>query len=235
MTEPTEIPLIDNAEFILFGLEFALADFKKYQTFIENFLEIEKNQLDESYKKNLSELNQKDSKKINEIAEKYYYKSGEIATLFPHNFRASFLIQIITFIEHELKLICEHYEFEKQTKYSINDLKGNNEIEKAKQYLEKTCNVNFDNLNSEWQFILKIKRIRNKLVHFQGFVKKTEKDWKIFNDFNNKPKYFDFTPKGELVEEPKLIIKNRLLIDDLLLITEKFFKKLLEKELKYNC
>ncbi|WP_370425264.1 hypothetical protein [Tenacibaculum dicentrarchi] len=212
-----------------------MVDFKKYQTTIENFLDKEKKSLDESYNKSLAELDQDDYKKYNQIAKDYYYRSGDIATLFPHNFRASFLVQIITFIEHELKLICEHYEFEKQTKYSINDLKGTNDIEKAKQFLEKSCNVNFRNLDKEWQFILKIKRIRNKLIHSQGFVKKTEKDWKVFNDFNNKLKYFDFSPKGELVEEPKLIIKNRLLIDDLLKVTEDFFNKLLGKELKYNC
>ncbi len=235
MTKPTEIPIIDYAEFLLFGIEFSLVDFKKYQTKIESFLDKEKKSLDESYNKSLAELDQDDYKRYNQIAQDYYYRSGDIATLFPHNFRASFLIQIITFIEHELKLICEHYEFEKQTKYSINDLKGTNDIEKAKQFLEKSCNVNFRNLDKEWQFILKIKRIRNKLVHSQGFVKKTEKDWKVFNDFNNKLKYFDFSPKGELVEEPKLIIKNRLLIDDLLKVTEDFFNKLLGKELKYNC
>ena len=235
MTKPTEIPMIDYSEFLLLGIEFSLGDFKKYQITIEDFLAKEQKTLEESYSKNLEELDQDDHKKYNQIAQDYYYRSGDIATLFPHNFRASFLIQIITFIEHELKLICEHYEFEKQTKYSINDLKGVNEIGKAKQFLEKSCNVNFQNLDKEWQFILKVKRIRNKLVHSQGFVKKSEKDWKVFNDFNNKLKYFDFSPKGELVEEPKLIIKNRLLIDDLLKITNTFFNKLLGKELKYNC
>jgi len=231
----TQSTILNYSEFHLFGIELAFVEFKNYQNTIENFLELEKQSLEKSYRDKISELNENDNKSWNRIAENYSEKYSDISRIFPHNFRASFLIQIISFIEHELKEICEQYEFSNKTKYSINDLKGNNDIEKAKQYLTKSCNVNFDKLNPEWQFILMVKRIRNKLVHHQGFVKKTERDWKLFNDFNGKKEFYEFSPKGEFVESPKLVIRNRLLNDELLKNTERFFKKLLELELKYSC
>ncbi|MFS4418767.1 hypothetical protein [Maribacter sp. 2307ULW6-5] len=230
----TESTILDNSKFYLFGIELALVEFKNYQNTIERFLEAEKKTLEESYQDRISKLSKDEYDSWNRIAENYSDRYSDIARIFPHNFRASFLIQIISFIEHELKEICEQYEFSKETRYSINDLKGNNDIEKSRQYLTKSCNVNFDNLNPEWQFILMVKRIRNKLVHHQGFVKKVEKDWGLFNDFNRKKEFFDFSTKGELVESPKLIIRNRSLNDELLNKTERFFKKLLEKELKYS-
>jgi hypothetical protein len=231
----TQSIILNFSEFQLFGIDLALVEFKNYQNTIEKFLESEKQNLEKSYQNKITELSENDTNSWNRIAENYSEKYSDIARIFPHNFRASFLIQIVSFIEHELKDICEQYEFLKKTKYSINDLKGNNDIEKAKQYLAKSCNVNFANLNPEWQFIIMVKRIRNKIVHHQGFVKKIERDWKLFYDFNREKEFFRFSPKGEFVESPKLVISNRLLNDKLLKCTEQFFKKLLESELKFSC
>lgn len=223
----------DYCKFHLFSVEIAFIDFRNYQKYFEQFLSKEKQILQLSYREQISKIDADDSESYSQILENYSNKYSEIANLFPHNFRASFLIQIVAFIEHELKDICENYEFEKKTKYSIHDLKGNSDIEKAKEYLTKSCNVDFNNLNPEWQFILMAKKIRNKLIHHQGFVKKVESDWIVFNRFNKDNEYFDFSPKGETVEMSKLIIKTRFLTDKLLNMTESFFKKLLENELKY--
>lgn len=227
--------ILNYSESQLFGIELVFLDFKNYQNTIEKFLELEKQNLEKSYQKKISELNENNTDSWNRMVENFSERYNEIARIFPHNFRASFLIQIISFIEHELKEICEQYEFSNKTKYSVNDLNGNNDIEKAKKYLTKSCNVNFEKLNPEWQFILMVKRIRNKLVHHQGFVKKVEKDWELFNEFNRKKEFLEFVPKGEFVESPRIIIRSRLLIDELLKNTKRFFKKLLESELKYNC
>jgi len=221
---------VEDADILLHFIKFSISNLRKYQDAIESFLQKEKDILDKSYNKGLLEIKQNDKKSYNKLAFEYYKKSGDIVKTFPNNFRSSFLIQIISFVEHELKTICSHNEIVKKTKYSIDDLKGNNDIIKAKIFLEKSCNIDFFELGKEWNFIINCKRIRNKFVHYQGLAKKNEKEWKILNDFNNKKQYYYFSPNSDLTEESKLIIQSRRFIDNLLDVIELFFNNLLTQE-----
>jgi hypothetical protein len=226
------ISLKQNSSFHQFVIEITLKELKKYQSFFEDFLEKEKQTLEKSYREKISKLEYDDMEEFGEIAQDYHYKHSDVANTFPHNFRASFLIQIVTFIETTLTEICEHYELANNTNYSIHDIRGNSDIEKAKIFLTKSCGANFDNLNPEWQFILIAKKLRNSLIHYQGHIKKSEKDWLILNSFNGKNDYFKFSPIGENVESPRFILKNKKLTEKLLTVTEIFFNKLL-KEIDY--
>lgn len=225
--------LKQNASYHQFIIQFNLKELQKYQLFFETFLDNEKETLYEAYKEKYSKVKQDgDYEEYSRVAEEHYYKYSDIVNLFPHNFRASFLIQIVTFIETSLTEICEQYEYINKTNYSIHDLRGNSDIEKAKSFLTKSCNANFEKLNPEWQFILIAKKLRNSLIHNQGLIKKTEKDWLILNSFNGKNDYFRFTPVGEHVESPRFVLRNKKLTEKLLSVTEKFFDKLL-KQINY--
>ena len=218
-----------NTSYHQFEIDLTLEEFKKYHMFIEDFLEKEKNELDKAYTIKLSQLEKNDNDGYSKILEEHFNKREHIIDLFPHNFRASFLIQIVTFIESTLFSICLQYEAVNNTKYSIQDLKGNSDMEKAKMYLSKSCGVTFEKLNPEWQFILVLKKLRNSLIHNQGHVKKNEKDWTILNNFNSKNEYYKFGHISEYNEAPRFILKSKKLTEHSLIITEKFFCKLLNQ------
>lgn len=232
--------LLQNLELKLFGIEMVFEGFRNYQTLMESFLEVEKSNLENSY--NEEEI-AKEAKQAGEYEEQLYMHivSGyverfeEISMLYPHNFRASFLIQIFSFIEYELKMICKYHHQLNKTDYSIKDLKGNSDIEKAKTYLVKSCKIDFNNLEPEWSFINQIRMIRNKLIHHQGEV--------IVGDVDRKP-ILSFLKKNDFIEtkEPfeegdidkkkfTILIKNRKLNEALLEKSKSFFKKLLIHEL----
>lgn len=88
-----------NTSYHQFIIELGLKELTKYQDFIELFLENEKQGLEIAYRKKLSQLKYDDQEGYSKITEEHYYKRSDIVHLFPHNFRASFLIQIVTFIE----------------------------------------------------------------------------------------------------------------------------------------
>ena len=129
---------------------------------------------------------------------------------YPNSFRNSFLVQIFSFFEKKLKEIClEHYKIT-ETVFSINDLKGNSDIEKAKKYLTKTCSIKFSELNPEWNFMNDIRKIRNIIVHSQGEINQLHNDWKtIWNFINNNKSLIGFSCFSEYLDK-KLFDKESI-------------------------
>lgn len=235
--------LLDYSRSHLFGIELAFIELKNYQSVIENFLDEEKIKLKPTF--NESDIIQKAQANL-EIRQEYYSylldqcaeRAWELNELYPHNFRASFLTQIISFVEYELKKICDHHHHIKKSNFGISDLKGNSDFEKAQKYLSKVAGVNFLNLEPEWEFINKSRIIRNKIIHQQGVLLKIEKDFKQLDDFVNKQVGLKYKQKketvgSETITEFTLIISSKDFSINLLRSTEIFFKKLLEQELKY--
>ncbi len=168
------------------------------------------------------------------LSDQFFERHWEISELYPHNFRASFLIHIISFIEYELKKICDYYHETSKTDFSISDLKGNSEIEKAKIYLTNVCKVDFSKLNPEWNFINTCKLIRNKLIHQQGILNETDKE---LNKFIQKTTFIKIREPVSQVKmynlSNQIIIHSKDLNNQLLKSTEDFFEKLIVTELKF--
>ncbi|NRR93499.1 hypothetical protein HSX10_18150 [Winogradskyella undariae] len=78
--------------------------------------------------------------------------------------------------EHYFKSFSEIYTEYYNLKIKIDDLSGNNYINKSKQYLEKVINLDLKNLNSIWREITKYQRIRNKIVHNNAKFNPSEKE-----------------------------------------------------------
>ncbi|CAM3053226.1 hypothetical protein [Flavobacterium frigoris] len=76
--------------------------------------------------------------------------------------------------EHYLKSFIEIYTKYYEMKVVIDDLNGNNYINKSKQYLEKVIDINLEKMNSTWREITKYQRIRNKIVHNNGKLNSSE-------------------------------------------------------------
>lgn len=62
--------------------------------------------------------------------------------------------------------------------YSINDLKGNNDLDKIKKYLLKSMNIEITKFEL-WQFINSLRILRNKIVHENSTVQESD------NEINN--------------------------------------------------
>jgi hypothetical protein len=78
--------------------------------------------------------------------------------------------------EHYFKSFSEIYSEYYNLKIKIDDLSGNNYINKSKQYLEKVINLDLKNLNNIWREITKYQKIRNKIVHNNARFNPSEKE-----------------------------------------------------------
>lgn len=140
-----------------------------------------------------------------ELLLKYSKSLFEESTFYPQSFRTSFFIQIFSILEHELKEICLiHYQYNKSI-FSIADLKGNSDIEKAKLYLKKADNIDFDDLGPEWNYLDTMRKIRNRFVHSQGEINQKHPDWnKIYSFVNLHKNLLGFRNSEEYLEKNEL-------------------------------
>ena len=223
---------MENAKYFGFGeYELDFIDLRNYQNFMEKYLA----QAKEEFEISLKETNvSKDS------PEYYLYvldnitdRRTEISLIYPHNFRATFLIHIMSFIESTIRNICVNYEVNKSTETSYSAMKGSSNFIKTKEYLYKEAKINLDT-NKEWNFINTVRKIRNKLVHNQGIVCDSDNDFIEIEMFVEEYDFISFGDK--LFEKSKLnnhchdlfIIKkemNDLLINN----TQIFVDNLLEQ------
>lgn len=170
---------------------------------------------------------------------KYSSDFFEQTTFYPQSFRTSFFIQIFSVLEHELKEICSIHHQKNKTNFSIDDLKGNSEIEKAKLYLKKACKINFGALDPEWSYLEIMRKIRNRYVHSQGEISQKHSDWKTIFTFLKKNKnQLGFRNAAEYLEDDKfnkiydkdyifiLDIQDPVFNDKMILTIKSFLKKL---------
>lgn len=122
----------------------------------------------------------------------------------------------------------------------MKDLKGNNDVDKAKVFLQKTCKVNFLDLEVEWRYINTIRKIRNKIIHHQSSISTVDNEWKELSDFifknNDKigfDEYVNIMTKEEIDEKYgvggylEFHIKNENLNLEFIEIIKRFYRKLL--------
>ena len=159
---------------------------------------------------------------------------------YPQNFRTSFLVQIFSVLEHKLGEICQIHHKRYNTDFSIKDLKGNSDIDKAKLYLTKACKLDFKKLDPEWNFLENLRKIRNIIVHNKGSINAKHRNWKaIYNFIRSNKNILGFDKKIENMtnnkfqsfhndnKNYKIEIKGYSCIELFLKNIESFFEKLL--------
>jgi hypothetical protein len=225
----------------LFGTELIFEEFHNYLNLMEDFLSKNIKDFEEKLDKNKKNI-ERESRKVGEFKNDYqnhfegmlFEQYHNIFILYPHYFRTSFLIHLISFIEFELREICYDFHYRHSTDFSINDLKGNSDFDKAKKFLTRTVNINFNQLNPEWNFINTVRKIRNKLVHHQGIICENDNDFNEIELFVDNYDFisFDtnlFNNSSKNLKCHNLIIKKKDMNKFLLRNAEKFFIKLLER------
>jgi hypothetical protein len=150
--------------------------------------------------------------------------------MFPHYFRATFLILVLAFIEHELGAICDIHQRKHRVEYSAQELKCKSEFDKTRRYLTRAVGIDFNSLEPEWNFISVLRRIRNSLVHNQGKMQKESKNWHVVELFLKDYPVMTVEEIGS--HEVRLVISDSKLNVALLSKAQSFFEKLIHGELR---
>jgi hypothetical protein len=104
------------------------------------------------------------------IYDDFYADNFFVLNIEERTFCFSFIISIYTLIEKYLNQICKAFGISKNIPITCKDLYGDG-VTRAKKYLEKLCDINFDNKDSE--FLNVINAIRNVIAHEYGELDNT--------------------------------------------------------------
>ncbi len=175
-------------------------------------------------------------------------KWQEISVSYPHNFRASFLTQVYSGLESELRKICDHYHRKKKTPKTAEEMNARNDIAKYAKFLRSQAHVDFTKLKDDWNYIDLIRKIRNRIIHHQGKINGGHPDWSSIKKLiSDNPDMIEFKEDlNELDEDGNLYYSSRpkygftfiiislKLNKQFLEVLERFFTQLLVHELKYT-
>lgn len=233
----TESRIINNRIENQFGTG-DFGQFRNYLALIESYLSQEKEKLEDSFDANELEEHSKiagehHSEYLNFLIGEHYKQKSILSFDFPNSFRTAFIIQLFSFLEFELRNICDYHAKLKDSNFSINDLKGNSDIDKARLYLKKGAKINFNNLNPEWEFINNVRVIRNLLVHHQGIIMDDHQHFEKVNNIVSKSNLL--LTKRKNVDNNAiyhLVIPDNKMPENLISNIENLFHKLVFDELK---
>lgn len=155
-------------------LKYSQETFTKYLCTMEGFFSKATNDLSIFLKPKLDRMKANtwdyDEKDIESLENHYYTELYELDAEFKYIFRKSFIVQIFSFLELELKSYCLRHFNEQKKEYSINDLRGYNELDKIEKYLKTSANQDITTNRELWDFICKIRIVRNLIVHHNGQI-----------------------------------------------------------------
>jgi hypothetical protein len=171
----------------LFYIELSIISFRNYINSVENNFSDQKKILAKKYAEHYKEVaqNSGDNKteELNEIWSGATSQLLEIEKEFIQRFRRSIIIQIFSFLESELKNICISHSENTDSIYSVDDLKGNSDLEKVKKYLTKSMKIELGKMTI-WPFINNLRLLRNKVVHNNSTIKIADNDLKAIKEFS---------------------------------------------------
>ncbi len=111
---------------------------------------------------------------LNHIQDSFIDNTFMFNDVYIKNYRNAQIIQLYSFLEDILKTGCDRFARYKKTEYKVEDLKGNNDIDKIKTFLKKSAKINFSLLNPEWKFFDNVRQVRNLVVHHKGIIKNND-------------------------------------------------------------
>ena len=116
----------------------------------------------------------------------------QIDNHFKQFFRQSIVIQLYSFLEYKLKYGCDNYARQKNTAYKMSDMKGSSDMVKAKLFMSRSMGIAVKDLDPEWSYVQRLRKTRNILVHHNGELMSTHRDFKEIKAFEQKGFKLDY-------------------------------------------
>lgn len=197
----------------------------------------------ETEKKSIKDFHEKESKVMSEDEREYYYEMVSedyflVEDFFTEVSLYSFIMILYSYVESGLNALCrvkysdkvrqqkkdnlraadEGMEQRPLLDIKLKDIAGKGIINSAKKYLKKVFYVDFNSVKEEWDELNGLRRIRNAIVHNNGYAREdAKKDGKINQNINN--------DRIEIKDNGQIIIKQEY-ADFILKQAINFFKKI---------
>jgi len=207
----------NNSNFFAYALKFQandrLEEFRQYTQEIESKFDADKDKLARRYSDSVNGLSAEEVNKVNDYFSDDYYTIEEIHV---DLFRKSTLVSLYSFLENAMNRLCRNLARKNSYFFALDDLKGEG-IVRARNYLVKLAGTDFNLLNGEWSKLLNLNKVRNCIVHCEGYVS-ASKIASIAGIINETP--------GLSLRNERLITVERIYIDACITTVEEFLQKL---------
>lgn len=195
---------INLSQIYLKLIQFHLDPFCKYTPFFEDNLQKEQEKVIEIYEDTIKKVDPSEEY-YDVLLDSYREDYQIIADDFTYNFRSFLLTQIYSTVEFELIELCGRVtgQAKKLSEYS------GGYIDQAKAFL-KTAGVDFEVTKDEWNHILMMRRMRNAIIHKNGFLKLNSKDSidKALSHFSQNGNFVKFEPDTITPEKTRVVITS---------------------------
>ncbi len=102
----------------------------------------------------------------------------------PSYFYHSSIVTLYSLLENNLSFLCAKIQDDTNLVLGLNDLNGYNLLDKARRFLVKVANIDFENVDKEWMRIADFQKLRNLIVHNNSQIKDKGQFKKFLVKFN---------------------------------------------------
>jgi len=154
----------------LWSFEFDLDQIRDYIQFFEDHLASRQKDLDQQWEEFQREKDQLSEEEQNNRGLDAYQdhlidEAWSHERNFVQYFRQSQVIQIYSFLERALRVVCNMYARQLEPTKPLSVFKGNGEMERVKTFLKEAAGIDINYLNPEWRFIDGFRKLRNRVAH----------------------------------------------------------------------
>lgn len=178
-------PKFDSSEGIFFTLE--LEAYKDFIDFNEKNIKKEIKKINKEFS-NLQKKFENEPAKYNAamdfLEQDYIDALQKLDNEYKQNLRRSQIILLYSFLEVKLRDGCNSYASFYNKEYTVGNLRGQNDLDKIKLFIKNSMHIKINELNPEWNFLDNLRKVRNKIVHHNGSIKKTDKDYRAISQFS---------------------------------------------------
>jgi|GEM_PF-5287087 len=147
-------------------LSYPFGTLREYFDSVQVLLTDERKRTLDWMKRETAKLSQEEK---NQFCEWHSEEYGKLEDSFPSVLRDSLFIAIYIELEEKLKFICSVLAYENKCTIPVHEWRGKI-LEKAKSSLKKDIGISWSVSSKLWDEILKIRRVRNVLVHNGGWL-----------------------------------------------------------------
>jgi len=222
------------------GWDIRVGYYSGYLSSLEKFLENEAKTLDERYDAEVRKAIEDKERIIcgdytlpGQLSEEelgaleYYFGEAcrELEDIFPNILRRSFFVAIYSLIEAQLNEICYEQERTKELPWPLEKVKKapDRSIQRAKVYLMDVAKIRFPE-SSEWEELMKYKKLRNCIVHNEGRLEGLPKKYEEVKE--ELKQYISGNPNLALKPHDDEIIFHKGFCEEVLQVSRRFFTKL---------
>lgn len=93
-----------------------------------------------------------------------------------HLVKPDMVINVYSLVDYWMQAICKLHKREKGLNLSHGDIRGNNDLNAYWKYLTRCAELNLDAVQSSYQRLSDLRKVRNRFIHGGGYVPDSQED-----------------------------------------------------------